>query len=116
MGLLTLFGWRDSFGLALSPNRVGYSSKPIDCEGLHRKQDHGDLDDDKLFGLRDDAERNDESRRSGGRMTYPQESHECAGSRERERRGQQPWAMDTGVHAERWARRLPQARRRHSRR
>src|ERR1035438_7472032 len=89
----------DSRRLSLSPGRVGYSSEPIDGECLDRKQDHCDLDNDKLFGLRDDAERNDESRCSRRRMTYSEQSHECACSRERERGGQQPWTMDTGVRA-----------------
>ena len=90
---------RDSQMLLLAPNRIGYTSNPVDCESLHRKQDYGDLDNDQLLGLRDHAERNDESRRSRRRMTYPQQRHERASSRERESRGQQPCAMDTGVDA-----------------
>ena len=96
--------WSNSGKLLPSPNGVGDSSKPINCESLYCKQNHGDLDNDKLLGLRDDAERNDESRRPRGRMTYPQQCHKRASSRERERRGEQPWAMDTGVYAKRWAR------------
>src|SRR5579863_6749297 len=88
----------DSRSLSLFPNGIGYTSEPIDCEGLDRKQDDCDLDNDKLLGLRDDPERNDQSRRSRRRMTYPEQSHERACSRERERGGQHPWAMDTGVH------------------
>jgi hypothetical protein len=98
-GPLTQFGWRDSLGLVPAPNRVRYTSKPINCEGLHRKQNHGELDNNKLFGLRNDAERNDESRGPRGRMTNPQECHESSSSRERKRRGQQPWTMDAGIHA-----------------
>src|ERR1039458_1388073 len=89
----------DSRRLSLFPNGIGYPREPIDREGLNRKQDHCDLDNDQLFGLRNDAERNDESGRSRRRMTYPQQSHEGASSRERERSGQHPWAMDTGVRA-----------------
>ena len=100
-GPLTLFGWHDSLGLVLAPNGVGYAGKPIDCESLDRKQNHGDLDDNKLLGLRNDAERNDESRRSRWWMTYPQQRHERASSRKRERSGQQPCAMDTGVDTKR---------------
>src|SRR5450631_168060 len=95
---------RDSQLLLLAPNGIGYTSNPIDCESLHRKQDYGDLDNDKLLGLRDDAERTDESRGPRRRMTYPQQRHERASSRERESRGQQPCAMDTGIDAERRAR------------
>jgi hypothetical protein len=47
---LTLFGWRDSLRLVLAPNGVGYAGKPIDCESLHRKQNHGDLDDKSSLG------------------------------------------------------------------
>src|SRR5579863_5186005 len=98
---LTLFGLHDSLGLVLAPNGVGYAGKPIDCKSLHRKQNHSDLDDNKLLGLRNDAERNDESRRSRGWMTYPQKGHERASSRKRERSGQQPCAMDTGADTKR---------------
>jgi hypothetical protein len=77
----------DFLRLVLAPKGVGYAGKPIDCESLHRKQNHGDLDDNKLLGLRNDSKRNDESRRSRGWMTYPQKCHERASSRKRERRG-----------------------------
>ena len=65
----------------ISPKRIGYTGEPIDCECLHRKQDHCDLDDDEFFGVGDDAERNDESRRSCRRMAYSEQSHECTRSR-----------------------------------
>src|SRR5208337_5133125 len=46
----------DFLRLLLAPDRVRYTSKPIDCEGLHREENHCDLDDDKFFGLGDDTE------------------------------------------------------------
>ena len=53
-----------------SPDRIVNPRDPIDDEGLCGKQDHGDLDDDKLFRLKDDPESHDERRCACGRMTH----------------------------------------------
>lgn len=68
-------------GIAVSPKGIGQSRKPIDGESLGGEQDHGSLDDDKLFGPGDDAERNDERSRSCRRMAHAEQSHERARSR-----------------------------------
>ena len=62
------------------PRWIGNPRKPIDRESLHRKQDHCHFNDDEFFGLRDDAERNDEGRGSCRRMAYPKQRHERTGS------------------------------------
>ena len=68
-------------GIVLSPQGIGHPRKPIDCESLCRKQDHCDFNDDELFGLGDDAERNDEGRSPSGWMAYPEQRHERTSSR-----------------------------------
>ena len=57
---------------SIPPEGIRYTGEPIDCESLHRKQDHRSLDNEQFFGLRNDAQRNDERRSSRRRMAYPQ--------------------------------------------
>jgi hypothetical protein len=59
-----------SWGLAIPPKWVRSSGEPIDSQSLRRKQNNCCLDNDEIFGLRDDAERNNESSRTRRRTAY----------------------------------------------
>jgi hypothetical protein len=70
--------WRNTVPLrsdlrrrVILPKRIRYTGEPIDCESLHRKQDHCDLDNEEFVGLRNDTERDNERRRSRRGMAYP---------------------------------------------
>lgn len=80
------------------PQREWQSSQTINDDGLRYQQKDGHFDNDQLFRLRDDTQRDDECCRTRGRVIGAQQHHECAGEGKRKCGSQDPRPIDAGMY------------------